>query len=145
MADEFTAAQDTVNGARPQPHARSENAGRALKMSTLSVLRLHRLPEKSEPRHKRPTRTCIVARGEAPFGLRDRFCEADAGARGAGELPGALRRLGLDPASPGLPNAAREGADSIGQQCRRPRALRSGSNGALGETAGACRSQLQKR
>lgn len=47
---------------------------------------------------------------------------------GTGELPGALRRLGLDPASPGLPNAAREGADSIGRLCRRPRALRSGSN-----------------
>lgn len=67
---------------------------------------------------------------------------------GAGELPGALRRLGLDPASPGLPNAARSGADSIGRLCRRPRALRSGSkraDGALRETAGACRSQLQKR
>lgn len=58
-----------------------------------SVLRLHSLPEKSEPLcdtkglPERASSPAPGARGEAPFGLRDRFCEADAGARGPASCP----------------------------------------------------------
>lgn len=94
-------------------------------------------PEKTgERRHKRPIRVCSSTRERPHLGCGAAFAKRMPAHGGRRSCP---ERLGLYPASPGLPNAARGGA-----RLNRPavQASQSASIGlgqrALRETAGAC-------